>query len=188
MQSLDLNAPDTPGTKPVNTRLKWFNSARGFGFVIPEDREIDAFLHITTLQEAGYNLLGNGAELICRIQYGNKGALVREVIEVISAGILPNGQPVDRFTQGSDAEIEGVVKWYEPSKGFGFIVPEDGLKDVFVHRSCLRAHGIELLEPGQKIRMRVKNVPKGREVTSIQLCEAAIYGDETAETYRFMSG
>ena len=65
---------------PVKTRLKWFNNPKGFGFVCPEDEELDAFLHITTLQRAGVSALGDGASLLCIIERGPKGAQVREVI------------------------------------------------------------------------------------------------------------
>ena len=60
--------------------------------------------------------------------------------------------------------MEGTVKWYKPDKGFGFIIPEDGMKDVFVHKSCLERNNTELLIPGQKVQMKVRTVSKGREV------------------------
>jgi CspA family cold shock protein len=59
----------------------------------------------------------------------------------------------------------GTVKWFKPDKGFGFITADDSAKDVFVHKSVLRRSGLNLLEAGQRVQMRVQDVEKGREAT-----------------------
>ena len=69
--------------------------------------------------------------------------------------------------------MEGTVKWYKPDKGFGFIIPQDGLKDVFVHKTCLEKHDLALLIPGQKVKMTVRTVAKGREVVHFDLIDTA---------------
>ena len=61
------------------------------------------------------------------------------------------------------------MKWYDPARGFGFILPNDGSKDIFVHVTALRRSGIEMLEPGQPVRMMVAQARRGREASSIQL-------------------
>jgi len=70
---------------------------------------------------------------------------------------------------GPGATLDGVVKWYDPARGFGFILPNDGGKDIFVHITALRRCGIELLEPGQPVRMMVSQAKRGREASSIEL-------------------
>lgn len=159
----------------VKTRLKWFNGPKGFGFVVPEGETIDAFLHITSLQRANISELGEGASLLCSIERGTKGAHVKEVLELLDIGIQPeplkspedhtmfDGQPIQT--------MRGVVKWYKPDKGFGFIVPEDGKKDVFVHKSCLDDLGLETLETNAPVSMEVKTVSKGREVIKLELLD-----------------
>jgi CspA family cold shock protein len=71
---------------------------------------------------------------------------------------------------GGPAEsLDGVVKWYDPARGFGFILPNDGSKDIFVHITALRRSGIDALEPGQPVRMMVSQAKRGREASSIEL-------------------
>ena len=63
----------------------------------------------------------------------------------------------------------GLVKWYKPEKGFGFIIPDDGMKDVFIHKSLLDKLEIEELEAGQRVRVTLKIVNKGREAVDIKV-------------------
>ena len=64
---------------------------------------------------------------------------------------------------------EGTVKWFNAAKGFGFIMPGDGGKDVFVHISVLGPSGISHLAEGQAVNMRVVDTPKGREAISLSI-------------------
>jgi len=168
-----------PNSEPVLTRLKWFNSTKGFGFAVPEEDPCDAFVHITTLQDAGIEELGEDALIMCHVVKGPKGALVTKVDSLVSAGNDP--EPITFRVEISDDEVlekmTGTVKWYKPDKGFGFIIPEDGQKDVFVHKSCLERLGIDLLIPGQAVKMTVRTVAKGREVIKFSLLDS--YSQET---------
>jgi len=62
----------------------------------------------------------------------------------------------------------GTVKWFNESKGFGFISPEDGSKDVFVHFSAIASSGFRTLAEGQKVSFDVENGPKGPQATNVQ--------------------
>ena len=64
----------------------------------------------------------------------------------------------------------GTVKWYNPTKGFGFIQPEGGSKDVFIHASALERAGLSSLDDGQKIEFDIEAGRDGREsATNIRL-------------------
>tara|TARA_R110002124_G_scaffold287216_1_gene471574 strand:- start:266810 stop:267439 length:630 start_codon:yes stop_codon:yes gene_type:complete len=153
----------------VEVKLKWFNQPKGFGFVVPSNRDVDAFLHITTLQKADIQTIGEGAVLVCDIGYGSKGAMVRAVKSVSDLGLMPGENSEELVRKSGFNGMSGVVKWYKPDKGFGFVIPDDGQKDVFVHKTCLEKHGVEVLIPGQRIKMAVKDVPKGREAVTIEV-------------------
>ncbi len=159
----------SPQGEPVLARLKWFNAAKGFGFVIPDDNPADAFLHITQLQKLGVHGLGEGAEILCHIDYGDKGATVTKVTKVLNTGMLP--AELVSYSPDNDTvhSCKGIVKYYVIDKGFGFITPDDGLKDIFVHKTCLDKTEIEQLLAGQRVRVTFKNVPKGREAVSVNI-------------------
>ncbi len=61
----------------------------------------------------------------------------------------------------------GTVKWFNESKGFGFITPEDGTKDVFVHFSAIASEGFRTLNEGQKVNFDVEDGPKGPQAVNV---------------------
>ena len=62
----------------------------------------------------------------------------------------------------------GTVKWFNDSKGFGFITPDDGGKDLFVHFSAIQSNCFKTLEENQKVSYDVTSGPKGDQATNIQ--------------------
>ena len=64
--------------------------------------------------------------------------------------------------------ITGTVKWFNDAKGFGFITPEEGSKDVFVHHSAIQGSGFKSLAEGQKVQFDVEQGPKGPSAANVQ--------------------
>jgi cold shock protein len=63
---------------------------------------------------------------------------------------------------------QGTVKWFNADKGFGFIEPEDGTPDVFVHYSAIESNGYRSLEENQKVEYTVNQGPKGPQAASVR--------------------
>ena len=61
----------------------------------------------------------------------------------------------------------GTVKWFNETKGFGFITPQDGSKDVFVHFSAIQGDGFRTLAEGQTVTFEVEDSPKGPQATQV---------------------
>jgi len=165
--------------------VKWFNGQKGFGFVELADGTGDAFLHVAVLQAAGRQSVLPGSKMRVATAQGPKGRQVARVIEVDEStasaepprrprsdagpGGGPRGGRDFARDQANAVEMSGTVKWFNTDKGFGFIAPESGGKDVFIHISVLGRSGITGLAEGQQVSMRIVETPKGREAISITL-------------------
>jgi CspA family cold shock protein len=173
-----------PSGEPVDAVVKWFNPTKGFGFVELADGSGDVFLHISVVEAAGHSELGEGTQMQVQVGQGNRG---RQVSSILSIGEVkadagraprspapPRGRPPRGGGGGGGGDtssatpLEGVVKWFNPEKGFGFVVGDDGGKDVFVHISVVERSGLSTLQEGQRLSMRVAATPKGREAVSIE--------------------
>ena len=75
----------------------------------------------------------------------------------------------DSAPRGPAQSVDGAVKWFEPDKGYGFISPDGGGKDIFVHVTALRRSGVQTLGPGQRVRVDVVDGRKGLEADRVTL-------------------
>jgi CspA family cold shock protein len=164
---------DTPPGRRVDAKVKWFNASKGFGFVAPDDGSQDAFLPMAVLRRAGYDDVREGASITCEVAAGAKGPLVTSVLNVdnsTAALSSPGGAGgTDRRGPRPATTIEGAVKWFEAEKGYGFIAPDGGGKDVFIHITALRRSGVTALDPGQRVKVEVVEGKKGLEAERITL-------------------
>ncbi|GBQ06810.1 hypothetical protein AD928_14030 [Acetobacter cerevisiae] len=170
----------------IGATVKWFNSEKGFGFVELSDGSGDVFLHANALSQAGHDGVSPGATLSVRIGQGPKGRQVAEVISVDEstaqperprapggfggaprAGGFGGRAPRPAADLSSAEEVRGTVKWYNATKGFGFITPDGGGKDIFVHASALERSGLASLNEGQVTNVKVVQGQKGPEAAAI---------------------
>ncbi|HEU0117556.1 MAG TPA: cold shock domain-containing protein [Alphaproteobacteria bacterium] len=149
--------------------VKWFNLTKGFGFVAPADGTSDAFMHSSVVSRAGMRDVPEGTKLIVQITDGPKGRQVASIVQVLGMSDVPRSTTSRPAPTGPEEELTGTVKWFKPDKGFGFVTPDDGDRDIFVHRTIVQNAGLQHLESGQKVRMKVQTASKGREATSIEV-------------------
>lgn len=173
-----FSPPSSPQSEPVEATVKWFNADKGFGFVTVADGS-EAFLHIRPLEAAGHTSVPEGTTLKVRVGRGQKGPQVTEVLEVdkttaqATAARRPAAAPrsAPRQPSGPTEESVGAVKWYNATKGFGFIGQDSGGKDVFIHATTLERSGLTSLAEGQRVRMQISQGQKGPEARSIEVLD-----------------
>jgi CspA family cold shock protein len=148
----------------VTAVVKWFNPAKGFGFVQPDDGSADTFLHISVVAVSLKKSLPQGATIVCGISQGERGPQVAQINSIQSLPEAPTGPGPD----GQGETVEGKVKFFNPEKGFGFVIPDDGGKDVFVSARMLERLGLSYLEPNQRVRMTIRMGQKGPMAESLE--------------------
>ena len=167
-------AAPSRSSETVQAVVKWFDPVKGFGFVVANGSE--AFLHVSRLKSAGYSDdLPEGSQITVRLGPGKRGPEVTELVEVCAAGPSrsPKQGPGGRSSAPDmpEEELVGSVKWYNSSKGFGFVAVGEGRKDVFVPARALERSGLSDLQEGRKVKMKVVQNHKGPEARSIQFLD-----------------
>ena len=166
----------------VVAMVKWFNPAKGFGFLVPDDGSPDVFCHASAVQDAGFDTLLEGATVTCEVAEGGRGPAVSSIVSVdaSTAIVEPRGRveldrdrPGRRWDRnvpaGPAEERSGLVKFYNAAKGYGFVVPDDGGPDVFVPGIVLNRAGLGGLETGQRVSVMVEQGKRGLQARDIEL-------------------
>ena len=166
----------------VVAMVKWFNAAKGFGFLVPDDGSPDVFCHASAVRDAGYDTLLEGATVTCEVTEGQRGPMVSSIVAVDASTAMAH--PADREKPYRDRrgrrwdrdqpagpveERSGLVKFYNAAKGYGFVVPDDGGRDVFLHGSVLNRAGLGALEPGERVSVMVEQGTRGPQARDIEL-------------------
>ena len=152
--------------------IKWFDVAKGFGFIVPDNGMADVLLHVTCLRRDGFQTAHEGARVVVEAVPRSKGLQVFRILSMDeSTAVHPAQMPLPRthvtVTPTSGLE-RAQVKWFNRLRGFGFLTRGEGTPDIFVHMETLRRFGLAELRPGQFVLVRFGPGPKGLMATEVR--------------------
>ena len=150
----------------ANGTVTFFDADKGFGFVRPDSGGEDAFVHVRELR-AGLRELSEGDRVTFELTAGDRGPQARDV-GLVGGGSRRPAPARGRSERGAPARGgTGVVARYDADRGFGFITPDAGGDDLFVHVSVVR--GGEALEEGDRVRFKVRQSDRGPQADNVEL-------------------
>ena len=147
----------------VAGRVKWFDAAKGYGFIVPDGGEADVLIHVTVLRRDGFSALREGSRVVAEAQRRDRGLQVLKVISVVEPDSAmrrrarPDPRPGGAGRRIRDRHRQVV----QPDPGFGFLTRGEGTEDIFVHMETLRRYGFVDPKPGDSMLARFGPGPKG---------------------------
>jgi cold shock protein len=159
--------------------VKWFDPAKGFGFIVADDGGPDILLHVNALRNFGQSSVSDRAGIEVSVQQTERGLQAVEVFAVIPPAPEAGAEPLapehafDAATLALPLE-PARVKWFDKAKGFGFANVFGRPEDVFVHMEVLRRSGFADLAPGEGVALRVQQGDRGRMAVMIAAWDSAL--------------
>jgi CspA family cold shock protein len=156
----------------VSGHVKWFDPAKGFGFLVADDGGPDILLHANVLRNYGQGSVADGARIDVVVQTTGRGLQAVEIVSIAPPD-LADIAPLEDFSGVSPEDIAAAeleparVKWFDKAKGFGFANVYGKSEDVFIHVEVLRRSGLSDLFPGEALALRAIDSPRGRMAVEV---------------------
>ena len=175
-----LSMTDQDNTlRVVDGRVKWFDPAKGFGFIVSDGFDSDILLHSNVLRNYGQSTVADGASITVKVQATQRGVQAVEVLAV-QAPVVTAVPMVDEQTTVDAETIEALpleparVKWFDKGKGFGFANVFGQPEDVFIHIEVLRMSGFADLQAGEAVCLKIIEGRRGRMAMQVLSWEAGV--------------
>lgn len=172
-------ADDLSSMYQVRGHVKWFDPAKGYGFVVSDTGGPDILLHVNVLRNFGQSSVADGAQIEIMTHRTERGVQAVEIVSIAP----PERDESMVLSDFIDLEPDVIraapleparVKWFDKGKGFGFANVFGRNEDVFLHIEVLRQSGLADLQPGEALAMRVIEGKRGRMAAEVLAWEAAI--------------
>lgn len=160
-------------------RVKWFDPAKGFGFIVSEDSNADILLHANVLRNFGQSSVADGSGIEVRVQTTPRGVQATEVLRIDppEGVVVPLGEEAGTLTPDELRSLvmePARVKWFDKAKGFGFANVFTRPEDVFIHVEVLRVSGFADLASGEAVALKVVEGRRGRMAVQVLSWESAL--------------
>ena len=149
----------------MSGRVKWFDSTKGFGFVLADQGGPDILLHANVLRGYGWSTVADGSAIVLEVLQTERGLQATRVLSIeppeLSDVRLADLDDLDPALLSQASLQPARVRWFNRSKGFGFACVWGSAEDVFVHSEVLRRSGLANLETGEAVGLRIINGRQG---------------------------
>lgn len=172
-------ADDQLNLQHVEGQVKWFDPARGFGFIVSDQGGLDVLLHVNVLRNFGQSSIADGSRIAVISHHTERGVQAVEILSITppqrdDSPVLSDFAELDADTLRAVPLQPARVKWFDKAKGFGFANLFGSADDIFLHIEVLRQSGLADLQPGEALALRVVDGKRGRMAAEVTTWEAAI--------------
>ena len=170
---------ETETVRRISGVVKWFDQAKGFGFVVADAGGADILLHANVLRNFGQSSIAENSTVEILVQNTVRGLQAVEVCSIKPPvwrclPMLDDFEDIDQGVMVAAALEPARVKWFDKVKGFGFATIFQRPEDVFLHIEVLRQSGLSDLAPGEALAVKAIEGKRGR--MAVEICAWDVAG------------